>query len=40
MGYGTMEQCLMSTETQEFVTIDPGTYKIPTIADIPRYVNV
>jgi len=39
-GYATNEQILLSPTSGEMLTNGPGSYKIPTAADIPREFNV
>ncbi len=39
-GYTHMEQLLISPQTGEFLTTGPSTYKVPTVADIPKRFNV
>lgn len=36
MGYATMEQVLICPKTGQALTTGPSTYKVPTVADIPR----
>ena len=40
LGYVTNEQLLISPKTGEFLNAGPSTYKIPTVADVPRSFNV
>ena len=36
LGYVTTEQLLIDSSTGEILTDCPGTYKIPTAADVPK----
>jgi xanthine dehydrogenase/oxidase len=40
LGYCTTEQLIVSPETGAFLTTGPGTYKVPTVADVPKDFNV
>lgn len=40
LGYVTTEQLLMDPKTGQMLTTDPGTYKIPSVADTPRRMDV
>ncbi len=39
-GYVTNEQILLDPRTGRMITDGPGNYKIPTVADMPKELNV